>query len=227
MDLDIAALGFRFGDDFALSVPGLRVPTGSAAVCIGPSGSGKSTLMQLCAGILLAESGLVSLGGVDWSALSERERRLRRITAVGLVFQEFELLEHLSVLENVLLPYHVQRDLPLDEQARERAVELTRAAGIEGLLRRKPRNLSQGERQRVAICRALVTQPAIVFADEPTGNLDPRTTQAVFDLLRSEVRERNATLMMVTHDHSLVDAFDCVIEFETNPNGSIARERTR
>ena len=167
LDLDIHDLSFRFGDDFELSVPRLHVPAGHTAVCIGPSGSGKSTLMQLCAGILTAASGRVVLGDVDWATLSERARRLRRITEVGLVFQEFELLEHLSVLENILLPYHVQRDLRFDANARQRAHELAAAAGIEGLLQRKPRKLSQGERQRVAICRALVTQPSV--SSSPTS----------------------------------------------------------
>ncbi|MEO0481468.1 MAG: ATP-binding cassette domain-containing protein, partial [Planctomycetota bacterium] len=217
-------VGFGFGEDFHLSVPELRIATGESAVLVGPSGSGKSTLTRLLVGILLADSGCVEFGGVDWASLSERERRLRRISNVGLVFQEFELLHHLSALENILLPYHVQRDLSLDPEVFERAEALARTAGVERLLRRKPANLSQGERQRVAICRALVAEPRLVVADEPTGNLDPRTSMAVFELLTSQVRDRGATLVMVTHDHSLVDAFDRVIEFHSSAAGSVARD---
>lgn len=223
--LSLSLRGVRFGygeGQFQLSVPELDIPGGRAAVCIGPSGSGKTTLLQLMAGIFLPEAGTVSLGDVRWDDLSEADRRLRRITHVGLVFQEFELLEHLTVRENILLPYFIQGGLALDDQAEATAHELAGAAGIEDLLARKPQALSQGERQRVALCRALVTRPQVLLADEPTGNLDPKTTEAVLELLVSQARQRQATLVMVTHDHSLLESFDQVIEFSIGEHGASA-----
>jgi putative ABC transport system ATP-binding protein len=204
---------FRTGG-FRLEVPALDIAAGTTNACIGQSGSGKSTLLQLMAGIVAARRGRIALDGVDWADLSETARRLRRITRVGLVFQEFELLEHLDVRENILLPYFVQRGLRLDAAARARMAKLAAAAGIGALLDRRPRALSQGERQRVALCRALVTEPALLLADEPTGNLDPDTARAVLDLMLAQVRARGATLVMVTHDHGLLDAFERVIALE-------------
>jgi putative ABC transport system ATP-binding protein len=222
LPISVHGLRFRYGaGQFGLSVPALDIAGGTTAACIGPSGSGKTTLLHLMAGILLPTEGMVELGGVPWSDLTEAERRLRRIRQVGLVFQEFELLEHLSVRENILLPYYVQRSLALDDTAEATMRELAGAAGIDGLLARKPQALSQGERQRVAICRALVTRPAVVLADEPTGNLDPVTTGVVLELLLTQVRQRGATLVMVTHDHGLLGSFDRVIEFRTEGMGAV------
>jgi putative ABC transport system ATP-binding protein len=116
------------------------------------------------------------------------------------------------VRENILLPFFVNPALALDADAEAALAELTAAAGIDVLLARYPRALSHGERQRVALCRALVTRPSLVLADEPTGNLDPETARRVLDLLHGQARERGATLLMVTHDHSLLDSFDRVID---------------
>jgi ABC-type lipoprotein export system ATPase subunit len=225
---------FSFGGgDFRLAVRALDIAAGTTHACIGASGSGKSTLLQLMAGILLAPRGSIRLGAVDWADLSEAERRLRRITQVGLVFQELELLEHLDVRENILLPYFVQPGLRLDAVVAGRMAELAQAAGIRALLGRRPRALSQGERQRVALCRALVTDPPLLLADEPTGNLDPKTARAVLDLMLEQVRVRGATLVMVTHDHGLLDAFAHVIELEPDAAGATVvsvrngRPRTR
>ncbi len=204
---------FRYpGGEFELELEELRISAGEVVACIGPSGSGKSTLLHLMSGILLAGDGRVRFDDVEWSSIGEAERRRRRISRIGLVFQEFELLEHLSVRENVLLPYFVDPDLVPGNAERERVAELARAAGLESLLDRRPRELSQGERQRVATCRALVTRAPLILGDEPTGNLDPETSRRVVDLLLSDVRARAATLVVVTHDHSLLDAFDRVID---------------
>ncbi len=197
---------------FRLHIPSWRVEVGETVVLIGPSGSGKSTLLDLAAGILVADRGQVRADGFEWGAHSDAQRRRQRIACVGLVFQEFELLDHLSVRENVLLPYLVNPALVLDDAARERARELTASAGIAGCLDRRPRQLSQGERQRVALCRALVASPSLLLADEPTGNLDPGTAQEAVDLLLREARRCGATLVMVTHDPGLRSRFDRTVD---------------
>lgn len=198
---------------FRLDVAELRLQPGEAAAVIGPSGSGKTTLVHLCAGILVPERGEVTVGGVRLDALTDAERRQERARQVGLVFQEFELLDYLSALENILVPLRVRGATREELRAGEaRASELARAVGIADLLGRPPAQLSQGERQRVAIARALVTEPALVLCDEPTGNLDPDAASGAVDLLLSEARARGAALMMVTHDHSLLDRFDRVLD---------------
>jgi putative ABC transport system ATP-binding protein len=181
---------------------------------IGPSGSGKTTLLHLVAGILTPDRGAVTVNGVEVSALPDAERRAYRITSMGLVFQEFELLEYLSVLDNVLLPYRVTSALRLDHTVVERAHGLADEVGIGDKLDRNVRRLSHGERQRVAICRALVTEPELLLADEPTGNLDPKTKGRVFDLLIQHARRHEKTLLTVTHDHGLLDRFDRVVDVE-------------
>ena len=184
---------------------------------IGPSGSGKTTLLHCIAGILPVPEGTVRVHGEDLSAGSPlaadpaRRRALRR-NHIGLVFQELALLDHLSVLENILLPYFIDGTRRRNAAVRARAQDLAARTGIEALLSRRPRRLSQGERQRVAICRALVTEPALVLADEPTGNLDPATSQQVVDLLLTLVRAHEASLVMVTHDHGLRPQFDQVLD---------------
>lgn len=198
--------------EFALAVGALEARPGEALACVGPSGSGKTTLLHLLAGILAADEGAVRVGGVDWRALTERERRRRRLARVGLVFQEFELLEHLTVAENCVLAHLLAPDLGPLESARERALELARATGIAHLLSRKPRALSHGERQRVAICRALVTEPELVLADEPTGNLDVAGARRVLDVLVEGARARGAALLCATHDTTLLGAFDRTID---------------
>jgi len=200
------------GGGFSLRVPGFDLARGETAACIGPSGSGKTTLLHLLAGILLPRKGRIALDGFSWSEHGDAARRRMRISHIGLVFQEFALLDHLTVRENILLPYYVHPALRLDEQVEERMRDLAHDTGIERSLPRRPRALSHGERQRVALCRALVTGPALLLADEPTGNLDPDTTRRVLDLLLAEVAKRNATLVMASHDHSLLSSFDRVMD---------------
>jgi len=199
-------------DGFRLRLDGVSVQPGEQVAVIGPSGCGKSTLLGLAAGILSASSGTVQLDGEDWSELPEAARRARRIRDIGLVFQEFELLEHLSARENILLPYLISPALRQDTSVEARLSELGEAVGITALLGKKPRKLSQGERQRVALARALITSPRLVLADEPTGNLDPRNAGNVIDLLTREVERTGATLVIVTHDHGLLERFGRTID---------------
>lgn len=206
--------GARFGypppGDFSLAVDELAIAPGERVACIGPSGSGKTTLVNLMTGIQMPRAGRITLDGVVISEASEAQRRRVRLRTVGLVFQEFELLEYLTGMQNILLPYTL--GLAWDAAARARAAALARACGIDRVIGRRPRRLSQGERQRLAICRALVADPKLVVADEPTGNLDPATGAAVLDLLLEQAEARGAAVVMVTHDHRVLDRFDRVIE---------------
>ncbi|RMH10619.1 MAG: ATP-binding cassette domain-containing protein [Planctomycetota bacterium] len=197
---------------FELHIPELQVHAGQTLACIGPSGCGKTTLVNIISGVVRARSGRVVLCGRELTAMSDAARREHRLKCVGMVFQEFELLTYLTALENILLPFHIGKGMRLDEQARRRASELAETVGITHLLRRRPRRLSQGERQRVAVCRALVTSPRIIIADEPTGSLDPVNARSVIDLLIEAAELAKAALLVVTHDHALLDRFDRIID---------------
>jgi ABC-type lipoprotein export system ATPase subunit len=209
-------LEFRYREgEFALRIPELAVSRGERVAVIGPSGSGKTTLLHLIAGIATPADGRVETGGVEVTALDDAARRDFRIHRVGLVFQEFELLEYLSVLDNVLLPYRINPSLRLDAGVRRRATALAERVGIGDKLDRLATRLSHGERQRAAVCRALVTEPELVLADEPTGNLDPGNKGRVLDILFDDADERGTTLLTVTHDRDLLDRFGRVIDFKS------------
>jgi len=197
---------------FSLHVPELRIPTGAKAAAIGPSGSGKTTLLNLISGIERPGAGEIDTAGMRVDNLSPAARRSFRVTNIGFVFQDFLLLDYLDVLQNILYPYRLHHDLRLDADAYSRAQRLAANLGIERLLQRRPNELSQGERQRVAIARALVTAPKLVLADEPTGNLDPATKLHALDLLFEQCTALRMTLLMVTHDHGLLDRFDQVVD---------------
>ncbi|MEO0913524.1 MAG: ATP-binding cassette domain-containing protein, partial [Pseudomonadota bacterium] len=186
---------------------------GSRTAIVGPSGTGKTTLLNLLSGILVPERGTVSVEGEVISGLGDAARRAFRIRRIGFVFQSFALLDYLTAYENILYPYRITAHLTLDAAARARARDLAERVGLADKLSRKPGALSQGERQRVAICRALVTAPALVLADEATGNLDPENKARILDLLFEQVAAERATLVAVTHDHDLLARFDHVIDF--------------
>jgi putative ABC transport system ATP-binding protein len=198
---------------FSLAVPRFRVAAGESVAVIGPSGSGKTTLLNLIAGILQPDSGRIVTAGVDLASLDDATLRNLRLTRLGLVFQEFELLQYLQVLDNILLPYRLGSSLKLSDTVRKNAQLLAGQMGISDKLFSYPELLSQGERQRVALCRALVTGPELILADEPTGNLDPANKDVAMDFLFNYVREHDAALVTVTHDHQLVERFDRVIDF--------------
>ena len=178
---------------------------------MGPSGCGKTTLLRLISGILVPHQGTVRVADETLSALSLTQRQRFRVLRIGLIFQEFELLHYLTAWENVLLPYRITEALTLDDEAKQRATQLLSQTGIEKLRDRLPGELSQGERQRVALCRALVTQPELILADEPTGSLDPDNQARSVALLREQARLAGATLIMVTHDPEVLDGFDRVV----------------
>ena len=212
-DVSFSYPGGEGSRPFRLEVEALDLLPGEVAAVIGPSGSGKTTLVHLFAGILVPDRGTVSVGGVRIDSLGDAQRRRERARNVGLVFQEFELLDYLDALDNILVPLRV-RGADCDElrAGRARAEALAASVGIADLLGRPPARLSQGERQRVAIARALVTDPALVLCDEPTGNLDPESASRAVELLIDESRRRDAALLMVTHDHGLLGRFDRVID---------------
>lgn len=177
----------------------LEIKSGETIAILGLSGSGKSTLLGLLAGLDTASSGDVYLGGQHLNELSEDGRAVIRSSMVGFVFQSFQLLPNLNALENVMLPL----ELKSVNDAEQQAVRLLERVGLAHRLYHYPRQLSGGEQQRVAIARAFVVQPDIVFADEPTGNLDTSTSGKVIELLFDINKEHKTTLVMVTHDEQL------------------------
>ncbi len=177
----------------------LEINRGESVAIVGRSGSGKTTLLGLLAGLDTPSEGTVELDGAEISRLTEDERAKLRARRVGFVFQSFQLLPALSALENVMLPL----ELAGIEAPHQRARDLLERVGLGERLNHTPRQLSGGEQQRVAIARAFASEPSILFADEPTGNLDNRTGQSVSDLLMDLNREQGATLVMVTHDERL------------------------
>ena len=181
---------------------------GEIAVLVGRSGSGKSTLLNLISGIDLPTSGSVSVDGVDITALSERDRTLFRREHVGFIFQLFNLIPLLSVEENLLLPLELTgKD---NAAGRARARDLLERVGLADRAQSYPDQLSGGEQQRVAVARALVHDPSLILADEPTGNLDADTAAAVLELLDRLVRELGKTVVMVTHSREVVGVADRV-----------------
>ncbi|MBE0486466.1 ABC transporter ATP-binding protein [Marinobacter sp.] len=201
----------------------LEINRGESVAIVGRSGSGKTTLLGLLAGLDTPTEGTVSLDGAQISSLSEDERARLRASRVGFVFQSFQLLPALSALENVMLPL----ELAGMEAPEVRAKELLERVGLGERLNHTPRQLSGGEQQRVAIARAFASDPVILFADEPTGNLDNRTGQDVSDLLMELNREQGTTLVMVTHDEHLAARCGRQLHIEagilTEPE--LARER--
>jgi len=214
LDVSISELRFAYPDgDFRLDIPALRLPGGSRTALTGPSGAGKTTLLRLLAGILLPDAGTLTWDGVSPVELGEAGRRAFRVTRIGFIFQDFELLDYLDAAENIRLPYRINPAARWTPETAARRESLIRATGLTVVRHRPVRTLSQGERQRVALCRALLPSPGLVLADEPTGNLDPDAKRQALDLLLDEGAEAGATLVMATHDRGLLDGFDTVIDF--------------
>ena len=175
------------------------IPVGSTCSIVGPSGSGKTTLLGLCAGLDRPSSGTVTLSGIELNSLSEDSLADIRNQFVGFVFQTFQLIPTLTALENVMVPLELRGEL----QIGSRAVDLLRQVGLEDRLHHYPAQLSGGEQQRVALARAFINRPKILFADEPTGNLDAETSERIMHLLFELNEAFGATLIVVTHDLDL------------------------
>jgi putative ABC transport system ATP-binding protein len=193
-----------------LSDVNLSVRAGEVVALVGASGAGKTTLLALLAGLDRPTSGKVWLSGQDMTALDEDGRARLRGQHVGFVFQSFHLVPSLTALENVMLPL----ELTGDANAQKRAREALDSVGLGPRVRHYPRQLSGGEKQRVAIARAFITGPEILFADEPTGNLDTASGERVIDLLFELNRQSQTTLVLVTHDRSLAERCDRILEME-------------
>jgi len=213
INIDSLQFSYKTGS-FHVSIPALSVEPCEKVAIIGPSGSGKTTLLNLISGIFLPQQGTVNVNNVDINHLSDTQRRAMRITSIGFIFQDFKLLDYLNVKDNILHPFRITSALSLTKIIQQRAEEIAEQLGIYDKLKSKPKELSQGEKQRVAICRALLTNPQLILADEATGNLDPQNKILILDQLFNYVKTHNATLIAVTHDHELLPSFDRVIDFK-------------
>lgn len=211
--LHVSDLRFAYpGDAFRLHVPQLKIEAGTTLALAGPSGAGKSTLVRLLTGLLPPSAGQVRLGETQMDTLNHEQRRAFRLQHIGLVFQDFALLDYLSVTENILLPHQFKGSA--DTPVRNRAEQLAKHLQIGQYLDKRVSHLSQGERQRVAVARALVHEPRFIFADEPTASLDPSRGRIVVDLMIEDARKRGACLVMVTHDPNLLPLFDQTVRME-------------
>jgi putative ABC transport system ATP-binding protein len=204
---------YRIGN-FTLHIPEFSVDKHEKIAVIGPSGTGKTTLLNLIAGIIVPSRGSIRINHTSVDQLNDAQRRQFRITHIGFVFQDFELLDYLNVYDNILHPCRITKALQLDAAVRQRARMLAQEMGIGDKLKRQASDLSQGERQRAAICRALLPRPGLILADEATGNLDPENKTRILDLLFRAVEEHDTTLLAVTHDHELLKRFDRIVDFK-------------
>ena len=204
---------FKSGDRWIEVLRGIscRIPKGRFAFIVGPSGSGKSTLLYLMGALDLPTSGRISVEGRDLTRMREPEQNAYRRDRVGFIFQSFNLIKNLSALQNVVVPF-----LPtgVTDDHRRKASDLLTEVGLGSRLHHRPWQLSGGEQQRVAIARALIKDPVVVLADEPTGELDRKTGDEIYKILRRLQAERQTTLVVVTHDRRFIRPDDLVLEIE-------------
>lgn len=223
--LDVRNVSHGFGDqsNYRLSVLNslnLRIHPGDSVAIIGPSGAGKSTLLSLLAGLDIPESGEILFQGQAFSGLSEDQRAAVRRGRIGFVFQSFQLLQGLTAVENVMLPLELTGMSVA--QAKQRAMKWLERVGLGARTHHRPRMLSGGEQQRVALARAFVNEPALLFADEPTGNLDRRTGESVSKLLFELNEETGTTLILVTHDERLAGRCQRILSLEDGTLNEVA-----
>ena len=207
MQLNVTGLAKHYGDTAVFSQVSLRVNSGEFVAIVGESGVGKSTLLNCLAGLDHWDQGTVLLDGQDLGRLGDEPLARLRREHIGFVFQAFHVLPHLDVAQNVALPLML---LGRTDPARVQA--MLAAVGLEGLGKRLPQQLSGGQLQRVAIARALVHRPALLLADEPTGNLDPSTALRVLDTLVNQTRQHGAALVLVTHSQAAAERADRVLQ---------------
>jgi len=211
---------FTYPDsDFKLIIKHLEFGKGSKTAIIGTSGYGKTTMLNLIAGINLPVEGQVIIAGNTVNLLNDKQRRDFRIQNIGFIFQDFKLIPYLNIIDNILLPFRINSIIKIEKDTIQRVRDLTKELGIGNKLKKYPSKLSQGEKQRVAICRALLNRPSIILADEPTGNLDPKNKEKIMDILFSAVNKFNSTLIAVTHDHDMLKGFEKIVDFKNFHKG--------
>jgi putative ABC transport system ATP-binding protein len=221
--LSISGLVKRYGARTILDGLSLAVEPGALIAIVGESGSGKSTLLNLIAGLEAPDAGRIELAGADLTSLQDDERTRLRRRAIGFVFQAFHIIPHLTALENTVLPLVLQ-GIGARERG-ERAHAMLEAVGLGGRAQAMPRELSGGELQRIAIARALVHRPALVLADEPTGNLDPDTAHSVLALLAARARAHQAATIVVTHSEAAAASADRVLRLARGQLAAAPRTR--
>ena len=217
--LQISDLHFQYpASDFKIEVSDIKITQGSKIAISGKSGSGKTTLIHLISGILKPQSGEILFFDESITDMNDNDIRKHRISNIGFIFQEFELLDYLNVMDNLIIPYKINKSLSLDEEIKNKAKEIANRIGIGNKLDQHPKQLSGGERQRLAIARALITSPPLIIADEPTGNLDNKTSNIVMDEITDQVSYTNSTLIMISHNNELISSFDEIIDIQESPN---------
>ena len=217
--LQIRDLHFQYpASDFKIEISDIKITQGSKIAISGKSGSGKTTLIHLISGILKPQSGEILFYDESITDMNDKEIRKHRILNIGFIFQEFELLEYLNVMDNLILPYKINKSLVIDAEIKDKAKEIANRIGIGNKLDQNPKHLSGGERQRLAIARALITSPPLIIADEPTGNLDEKTSNIVMDEITDQVSYTNSTLIMISHNNELISSFDEIIDIQESPN---------
>ena len=217
--LQIRDLHFQYpASDFKIEISDIKITQGRKIAISGKSGSGKTTLIHLISGILKPQSGKILFYDESITDMNDKEIRKHRILNIGFIFQEFELLEYLNVMDNLILPYKINKSLVFDAEIKDKAKEIANRIGIGNKLDQHPKQLSGGERQRLAIARALITSPPLIIADEPTGNLDEKTSNIVMDEITDQVSYTNSTLIMISHNNELISSFDEIIDIQESPN---------
>ena len=207
--LNLTDIKKYYGGKTILNGVSFSVAAGEYVAIMGESGSGKSTLLNLIAGLDTPDSGSVEIDGQNFAALDDDARTKRRAASIGFVFQAFHLLPHLSILHNIALPLAIA-NMAIDQRD-EKARAMLQAFGLAGREASLPRELSGGESQRAAIARALIHEPKVILADEPTGNLDSRNAESVLHLLRQQIKDRGASGILVTHSLAAAQTADRIL----------------
>lgn len=198
--LKASSVGHKYGEQEVLKDFAIELDPGDFVALMGPSGSGKSTFLHLAAGLLQCQSGVIEVGGENVAAMSDTKATIFRRRHEGVIFQSFNLMENLTVEKNVALPQKLDGESKSKVEIEQRMSELLKATGLEEKRNRLPRELSGGEQQRVAIARALFAKPEVVLADEPTGNLDAKSSKAICELLKEVNKSEQSAILLVTHD---------------------------
>lgn len=208
--VDLKDITFSYGDEAVLCIPSLQIKKGEKVFIHGPSGSGKSTLLNLISGILSPQAGSIQIEGLELNQLKPSEKDVFRGKNIGFIFQNFNLINYLTIFENIILPLKAssERMRKINEPIKEEVNRLARHLNIFDFLHKKVSDLSVGQQQRVAVARALIGNPSIIIADEPTSSLDDEVTDKFIELLLDEHKRENFTLIFVSHDKRIARYFD-------------------